>query len=285
MNYRKVTKKIRTIGNVAKITRAMQMVSAVKMKRAQRAAIEARPYREKLESVLDRLVTGPLSDKEIPYLTKYRSEKKLIILISSNKGLCGGFNTGLMRFLLLEKQLSNSDFITIGSKGASFARRLGKQIADFSVSQPIDEASAIFESAKNAYFQNKYQAVYLVFNQYLSSMSYKTASQPFLPVTGLEIMLDKEQSKDSVNYTFEPSGSKIILSVIEDLLIAKIRSAILDSSAAEHCARMMAMQAATDNASGLISSLTLYRNKLRQASITSELLEMTSAKESTEAVY
>ncbi len=282
MNFRKVSKKIRSISNVAKITRAMQMVSAVKMRRSQQAAIAARPYTQKLEEVLSRLLAaGSLTLSEIPYLKPQSGGKTLIILVTSNKGLCGGFNFNLFKFIIKSQELENCDFIAVGNKGAHFASRTARQIADFATEPLIDNAGAIFASAREAYFSGQYSQVKLVYNRYLSAMSFTPYEESFLPVNNVVDLTGESISETTTAYTIEPLSEAMMISVIEDLLTQKIRSAILDSQAAEHSARMMAMKAATDNAVELIGNLTLYRNKLRQASITSELLEMTAAQEST----
>lgn len=288
MNFRQVRKKIKTINNVAKITKAMQMISAVKMRKAQSTALEGKPYR----SLLDKIIKRVCKKEEAIDLSffghkkKTLADKNLHLLISSNKGLCGSFNFNLFRFMIKEINFEKDSFITIGKKGADFVLKMKSDIiADFSLQTPfIDAVSSIFSLIMQN-FSADYQNVYLFYNKFISTFKFNPVKLQFLPIidfsqTAAEISEDAQ--KKLFNYLIEPSSSEIINSLIQDFLKEKIKEAILDSEAAEHSSRMLSMKNATDNANDIVYRLTLLRNKLRQESITGELLDMITAKEATE---
>jgi F-type H+-transporting ATPase subunit gamma len=283
MNFRQVRKKIRTIGNVRKITKAMQMVAAVKMRKAQKFAIEGKPYQEILNKIIKRIVTPKIlsSSRLLKKTEEQIVDKNLYILISSNKGLCGPFNFNLFKFLLTEADFQKDNFIVLGQKGASFILKMrGNIIANFSDQLPfIDNVSAIFSLVIDNLVNNKCQKVFLVYNKFFSTFKSESVKEQFLPIVDFK-ELDKLETR--TEYLIEPSMEEIFDSLIRDYLQGRIRSAILDSEAAEHSARMMSMKNATDNADDIIYNLTLLRNRLRQQSITYELLDMVTAKEAAE---
>lgn len=290
MNFRQVKKKIKSVGNIKKITKAMQMVSAVKMKKAQKQALDGRLYREQLEVIIDKAMEkmeGKYSDLLIKTDSKKKqTNKKLHILVSSNKGLCGNFNFGLLSFVLKNTDLDNDEYVVIGKKAADFLARLKcKVIADFSGELPfIDNVSAVFSLIVGGYLEKKYSEIHLVYNKFISTSKYVPTKAKLLPIEDFS-KYEKEKDEDASEvvqkeYLIEPSPEEIVDAVLRDLLKEKIKSAILDSEAAEHSARMLAMKNSTDNATDIIYNLTLEGNKLRQASITNELLDMISALQS-----
>lgn len=280
MNFRQVRKKIKTINNVKKITNAMEMVAAVKMKKAQQIALEGQPYRQILEEIIAQIAT-PSFVSFSSFFKIPKNEKELIIFISSNKGLCGAFNFNLFRFALKTLDFKKSDFIVLGKKGGIFLSKMGgKIIADFSEQLPfIDNVSPIFSLIKKSFLLENYGKVYLFYNRFYSTFSQKPTKEILLPLSRLTIEEKKEEKK--VEFLIEPSPIKVLEALIEDYLKFKIRSAILESEAGEYSSRMMAMKNATENAEELIYNLTLLRNKLRQQSITYELLDMVTAREIT----
>lgn len=295
MNFRQVRKKIRVVNNVKKITKAMEMVAAIKMRKAQKLAKEGVDYRQILEEVIKRVVKNidPSSSvilQKSQLKTAARQSKDLYIFISSNKGLCGSFNFDLFKFSISVIDFKKSDFITIGKKGVHFILRMGGTIiADFSSQVPfVDNVSAIFSIILKNFLEEKYQQVFLVYNQFISLFSFQAVKKQILPVTDLEqLPLKTQEGKTTVfqrEYLVEPSPGEIIDALIKDYLQDKIRSAILDSEAAEYSSRMLAMRNATESATDIIYNLTLLRNKLRQEAITYELLDMISAKAATEYV-
>lgn len=283
MNLRQVRKKIKSISNVKKITKAMQLVSAVKMKKAQQLEVDGRPYRDQLNEIIHRITIN--LDKTTSVLMKNEQlsnpRKNLVILVTSNKGLCGAYNLNLLRFLSKSGYLSDSEFITIGKKGAMFANRMGKIIvADFSSGKPLDEIAAIFSTAFVKYLSGSYSQVILVYTKFLSTLRSDPAAEVLLP---FQLKKDEASSRLEPNtYLIEPSPEEIVDSVLKTAIEERIRGAIISSEAVEHSARMIAMKNATDNADDVIYNFTLLGNKLRQEKITNELLDMITAKESVE---
>lgn len=287
MNLRQVRKKTKSIRNVKKITKAMQLVSAVKMKKAQQLEVEGRPYRDALTAIIEKLVPNidtassrlfgtPLAKNE------KTAKRKLIVLVSSNKGLCGAFHINLSRQLIRTKvDFLNADFVVAGTKGAQFVSRMGgKILADFSESKFLNSVSAIFSFVLEGYMRGDYESVSVVYNKYISAFRSESVEETLLPFEW-----KKEEIEDKVlalEYYIEPSPKKIIEPLLKSYLEEKIRGAIISSEAVEHAARMMAMKNATDNASDIIYNLTLIGNRLRQEKITNELLDMVTAKESVE---
>lgn len=260
----------------------MQMVSAIKMRKAQAAEIEGRPYRETLDNVIHKI--SPKIDVSHSLLLseqKTNSDKDLIIFISSNKGLCGSFHMNLDRYLLKNIDFEKTDFIGVGKKGSMFVNIMkGKVIADYSTNKPLVEVSAIFKLALDSYLSGNYKKVSIFYNKFISTLR----SEPRLDFI-LPFKIAKETENKNVmqgDYVIEPEPAEIIDSLLKSAIEEKIRGAIISSEAVEHSSRMIAMKNATDNATDVIYNLTLLGNKVRQTKITSELLDMITAKESVE---
>ncbi len=284
MNIRIVRKKIKSVDNVKKITKAMELVSAVKMKKFQQLAEESAPYQMFLEKGIRNIVLN--LEKNISSLLESPSEsqdKELAILISSNKGLCGAFNISLARFLI-KNTTNKTEVVTIGKKGASLSSSLGfKVIADFSSIDPFENVSALFEFVYTQFIEGKYNKIKLFYNSYISAIRYEPISDVLLPVKFDEEKDESEVQDFYKNYVIEPSPEEILHSLLLNYIEQKIRFAVTQTQAGEHSARMIAMQNATNNASDILFNLTLLRNKLRQEKITNELLDMITAKESVES--
>lgn len=277
MNIRQVRKKIKSIGNVKKITKAMQMVSAVKMKKAQQEALEGKPFRTALDVMMNKL-TAKIDIKQSPLLEAKHANKQLVVLITSNKGLCGAFNFNLLQFFVKTIDVNSADFITVGKKGSMLLSRLGGTIlADFSNNKPVASVSAVFAFALEKFLAGNYSAVNIVYNKFISATKYESVMETILPVT---YMIKREELEKKDEYTIEPSAEAVLENVLKTFVEEKLRGAILSNEAGEHSARMMAMKNATDNATDLMGEFTLLRNKLRQEKITYELLDMITAKES-----
>lgn len=281
MNVRTVRNKIKSVSNVKKITRAMQLVSAVKMKKAQELALAGQPYQEVLKRVMSKIsskvdtkissLLGSQSDK--------KSDKKLIILVTSNKGLCGAFNTSLIKFLINGEDFKYSDFILIGKKGERFISRIAKNIvADFSSPTPMNSVTAVIELAIQNFLSNKYNSVLVYYNKFVSTLRVDSQVDQLLPI----IQPKTEELEEKEEYLIEPQPEEIIDEVLRAYVEERLRHALMQTEAGEHSSRMIAMKNATDNANELIYNLTLLRNKLRQQKITYELLDMITAKESVE---
>ncbi|OGK17377.1 ATP synthase F1 subunit gamma [Candidatus Roizmanbacteria bacterium RIFCSPHIGHO2_01_FULL_39_12c] len=283
MNLRQVRKKIKSIANVKKITKAMQMVSAIKMKKAQTAAIESKPYRLNLEKIINKLVIS-LDAKYSSLLTSATSvsQKKLAVLITSNKGLCGVFHFNLFRHVMQNIDLKNTDFITLGKKGALFINRSGSRIlADFSQTNQLDVISAVFQTVLSNFLGSEYKEALLIYNKFINTLKYEPVIKTILPVKLEAVIGQISLSKNE--YLIEPSARTIIDSLLKSFVQEEIRGAVVESLASEHSARMIAMKSATDNAEDVLYNLTFLRNQLRQEKITYELLDMVTAKESVES--
>ena len=284
MNLRQTRKKIKTIGNVSKITKAMQMVSAIKMKKAQREALEGREYRIILDMIAQKVINGEdlhslsqVSGKN----NSIKKEKNLFILISSNKGLCGSFNVNIFRFLAHHARLEKDDFIVVGKKGADFLSHMRASVtANFSDQKPlIDAVSPLFSLIYENFLNHEYTAVFIVYNSFVSTFKNKPVKIQLFPIQNSDILIENS-NKNKINtqyYEIEPSRRAILQSLLQDVLKEKIKTAFFESVAGEHASRMMAMKNATDSASDIMYNLTCLRNKLRQQNITYELLDMIAA--------
>lgn len=282
MNVRQVRKKTKSVGNVKKITRSMQLVSAIKMKKSQQAAIEARPYQMHLELVIRKVLTK-VDTVQSPLLVSHAKNEcpDLIIVLTGNKGLCGSFNIDLFRYIANSIDIKNSKFITIGKKGAQFLSKTGGDIcADYSHAAPLNSVSAIISFALGTFLDGTYKRIFILYNSFISTLKTEQTLAQLLPYK-LEFG-QKIEEKEYIEYIIEPSPKEIIEKILRSFVEEKVRNAILQSEAGEHSARMIAMKNATDNANDVIYNLTLLGNKLRQEKITNELLDMITAKESVE---
>ncbi|KKQ37440.1 MAG: ATP synthase F1, gamma subunit [Candidatus Roizmanbacteria bacterium GW2011_GWA2_37_7] len=268
----------------------MQMVSAVKMRKAQQLEIEGRPYRDGLTEIIATLSNKiDSSHAKILQVDTSKAERDLIIVVSSNKGLAGSFNINLFRYILHEyPSFNNVDIITVGSKGSQFFGRLKDThiIADFSTSNLILEASALFDFIQEKYFTGIYRSVIIIYNQFISTLRSDPTKKILLPLTFVNTTKEDQSKTDSIkgsDLIIEPSPQEILEEVLKSFIEYTIRGALISSEAVEHSMRMMAMKSATDNAVELIYQMTLLANRLRQEKITNELLDMVTAKESVEA--
>ena len=279
MNIRTIRKKIKSVTNVKKITKAMQLVSAIKMKKAQQVAIDGRPYQTEIENIIRAI--SPKIDPSLSPLIAFPEDKierkNLAIVVASNKGLCGSFNFNLLRFIVKNTDFKNTDFIIVGKKANLLSKFSANIMADYSSNVPLNNVSALFEFALNKYLDRTYKKIELYHNLFVSTIQ----SNPVV-TTLLPIKMELGQEKTS-EYLIEPNPKKIIDSLLRSFVEEKLRFALIQSEAGEHSLRMMAMKNATDNATDVIYNLTMVRNKIRQEKITSELLDMVTAKESVES--
>jgi len=283
MNIREVRKKLKSVGNVKKITNAMEMVSVIKMKKAQQKATESKPYEDNLDRVIKEMTVK--IDPSFSKLLRTPSENvthSLSIVITSDKGLCGAYNMNLLRFLAKNCHFEENDFIVIGKKGALFLNKMGaKIVADFSSGSPVNNVSAIFRLVLDGYLNDKYRAVNIFFNRFVSTLKNEPIKLELLPITYQpETEVDKKVKIKE--YLIEPDPKQVIDQLLNSYIEERIRNSIIQAEAGEHSSRMIAMKNATDNAEQVIYNLTLLRNKIRQEKITYELLDMMTAKESVE---
>jgi F-type H+-transporting ATPase subunit gamma len=298
-NLRDIRRRIKAVRNTAQITRAMQMVAASKMRKAQLKALAGRPYAEQLNRVLAGLLTEDTRERQ-PLMHARPVRQRAVILIGSDKGLCGALNGNLFR-LAQNYDPATTSFITVGRKAAQFvARSRRRLLAEFTYHDPpaFAEARAISRFACNEFLQQQTDAVDLVYTEYVSTLVQKPMARPFLPigvVTRLTAGVDGQALHENLlpeaataaaqpaDFLFEPSPEQIFSNLLPHHLNFLVFQLLLEARASEHSARMVAMKNATENARDLIADLTLEYNGLRQAGITRELLEISSAALATES--
>ena len=280
-NLKEIRNRITSVTSTMKITSAMKMVSAAKLKKAQDAVTAMRPYSEKLGELMSSFY-DIISSSSVSQLSESRDIKNVLIIpICSNKGLCGAFNSNVVKKAFSLKNQSNFlkanfSFLIIGKKANDIISKTENVISNHSsIFENInyDNAASIVDNIIELFTNGKYDHVELIYNTFKNAANQTTISEQFLPITAPE---DSEVLSD---YIFEPSMEKIVLDLVPKSLKIQLFKAIRDSFAGEHGARMTAMHKATDNASELKSELVLTYNKARQAAITNEILEIVSGAE------
>jgi F-type H+-transporting ATPase subunit gamma len=277
-NIRLIKRRIKGVQSTAKITRAMEMIATLKMRRAQERGLAGRPYSDKISQVLADLAALARGTGEAPHpLLQSRPVNKIAIVhITPDRGLCGGLNANLNRLtanFILEQKVPVS-LLTVGRKGLEFMRRYGREIrAEFTRlgDQPgLLDTLPISRIVIDDYSNGVVDQVYLVYARFVSTMVQKPFMQPILPVEPAEI-----PQAQNVDYIYEPGPAAVLGALLPRFVEMQLYHSILESIASEQSARMVAMRSATDNANELIEDLTLMYNKARQESITTELLDIT----------
>lgn len=287
-NLKEIRTRITSVKTTRQVTSAMKMVSAAKLKKAQDAILQIRPYAEKLSDLLSSLSSALDNTAESVFTVQRNPDKVLIVLVSSNRGLCGGFNSYITKKAILlaktkyknQMNARNLDFIVIGKQAGKILRSYQIQIQgeknylfdNLNFEHVSGEVKAIMAD----FVSGKYDRIELVYNKFVNAAYQELVSEQFLPVLPASV---DETKRSNTNYIFEPSLESIVEELIPRSLAIQFYKALLDSHAAEHGARMTAMHKATDNASELIDELTLNFNKARQASVTNAILEVTNAAE------
>ncbi len=289
-------KEIRTrkasVASTRQITSAMKMVAAAKLRKAQDAITQLRPYAELLQDILVSLGGSLRDDNHNPYLRDdEHPEKILLVLITSNRGLCGAFNSNAIKTTIQralttypnQMLVHNLYFAAIGRKGSDFLRKKGYNLV-YSNEEIFDDltfenAMTIADKLMTQFVKGDYDRIDLIYNQFKNAGTQVMQEEQFLPIKVPDPDESGEPSVASVDYIFEPSKEYIVEELIPRSLKLQFYKALLDSNASEHGARMTAMHKATDNATELIKELNLEYNKARQASITNEILEITSGAE------
>ncbi len=285
-SIKRIQGRIKSAKNIAQITKAMQMVAASRMRRAQDAAEKAKPYQEKIVEAVNLLSNHIDSSMHTLLQNGNPDGRTLIVLISTNKGLAGGLNTTLFRKLMQWfPKLGSVDFITLGTKGEHFVvRSEGSLLADFSDNEFIMSAQAVTELFIDKFLSGAHKEVYLVFNTFVNSMKQEPVRRRVLPIslaTATEESVEKSEEFHE-EFQIEPSPAEVLKSLLPHYVEIQVRSAILEATASEHSARMVAMKNATDNAKDLIEDFTLMYNRLRQERITYEIADMVTARFSME---
>ena len=282
-SLRDIRRRIKSVKNTAQITKAMQMVAASKMRKAQQAALNGRPYAILLNRVLVSL-RNRLEERVHPLLEKREVKSELVVVLSTDKGLCGGLNTNLLREVI-NFDTTITKFVSVGRKGTQFlARTKRNMIADFPLKeQPTFlETKAISKFLIERFLSGDVDKVSVLYPRFVNTLTQKPTTLTLLPITSLEeagIQFPDEPPIPEAegDIIFEPSPEKILDNLLPYYIHFELFQMLLATRASEHSARMVAMKSATDNAKEIVKDLTLEYNKARQASITKELLEITTA--------
>jgi F-type H+-transporting ATPase subunit gamma len=284
---KEIRTRIASVKNTRQVTSAMKMVSAAKLKKAQDAIMQIRPYADKLHQILTSLSTNLENVEDSAYTQTREPEKILIILVTSNRGLCGGFNTYITKAAVelatakYAKQLNAGkvEFWAIGKQGGRQLKYRKLNVVaeknDVFDALSFESVSEVAAEAMKAFENKVYDRIELVYNQFKNAAVQIQTAEQFLPVE----MEESENDVANYDFIYEPSKEYIIQELIPRSLKIQFYKALLDSHASEHGARMTSMHQATDNASDLINSLTLQYNKARQTTITNEILEIVSGAE------
>ncbi len=288
-SLKEVRIRIVSVNSTMQITSAMKMVSAAKLKRAQDAITQMRPYASKLKEILGNL-SASLNTSENIYARKGEDKKVLVVLISSNRGLAGAFNSNVIKktWSLIRNEHANAkvSVVCIGKKGGDTFKRTEYNYTGTGMPENLNDifnavnfASTVPVSEKimQAFASGEFDKVYLVYNQFKNAAIQISVAEQFLPVDTTAALA--AASKNSVDYIFEPNKEQIVKDLIPKSLKTQLYKAILDSNASEHGARMTSMHKATDNAKDMLRDLRINYNKARQASITKELLEIVAGAE------
>jgi F-type H+-transporting ATPase subunit gamma len=270
-----IRRRIRSVKNTAQITKAMQMVAASKMRKAQAAALAGRPYQEALDRVLGAL-HGKVDPRENPLLEERPVQRELIVVISTDKGLCGPLNTNLFRELATVDS-ANPVFISVGKKGVQYLARTRRELlADFPASEVprFREIRPVATFCAERFLSHDVDQVRVLYPKFVNTLNQQPTFHRLLPISPAAIATE---GKPSGEFVFEPNEAAVLAAILPHYLGYEIYQMVLDARASEHSARMVAMKNATDNAKQLVKDLTLEYNKVRQASITTELLEITTA--------
>lgn len=277
---KEIRTKIKSVENTRKITRAMEMVAAAKMRKSQQRMRAARPYAEKIRQVAAHLANAN-SEYKHPYLVKRESVKNVgIILITSDKGLCGGLNTNVLRMAIsrMKEFESNGTGIRvspIGNKGFSFMNRIGARIQSHLVglgdTPHIENLIGAVKTMLDAYVAGEVDVIYLSYNHFVNTMKQEPVFEQLLPLAGEQLAEEKSASWD---YIYEPDAQTVIDQMLLRYVESLVYTAVTENQAAEQSARMVAMKAASDNAKTVIAELKLVYNKARQAAITKEISEI-----------
>jgi F-type H+-transporting ATPase subunit gamma len=277
-----IRKRITSIRNTQQITKAMKMVSAAKLRRAQEAALLARPYADKMNEILINL-SARVSRSAHPLLATREEKRIQLVLVTSDRGLCGGYNANLVRAAeaFIRSHGAGKEILLawIGRKGADYYRRRrgesGERYLNF-LSTPAEELAAVIaEKLITRFVDGETDAVYLIYSHFRSALSQVPTVEKILPVT----LSETQEPEQLTEYLYEPGAEELLSSLLPKIVEIKIQRALLEATASEHGARMTAMDSATTNASKMMGSLTLQMNRARQASITRELMEIVGTAE------
>ncbi len=281
---KEVRTRIKSVQSTQQITKAMKMVSAAKLRRAQDAITQMRPYAQKLQEMLGNIVSSSEGELGMALATERFAEKVLIIVVTSDRGLCGGYNSNLIKLtktIIREKYSTqqasgNVTILPIGKKGYEHFAKNGYKVIDtyWSIFTGLnfEKVQSAAKYAMDAFANGEYDKVELVFSEFKNAATQQYIAEQFLPVR----KTSETVSKVNADFIFEPSKEVLIAELMPKILNTQLYKAVLDGNASEHGARMTAMDKASDNANELLKSLKISYNRARQAAITTELSEIVS---------
>ncbi len=281
---KEVRTRIKSVQSTQQITKAMKMVSAAKLRRAQDAITQMRPYAQKLQEMLGNIVSSADGELGMELAVERFAEKVLIIVVTSDRGLCGGYNSNLIKLtksIILDKYTTQQasghvSILPIGKKGYEHFAKNGYKVVDefwsIFTGLSFEKVQSAAKYAMNAFANGEYDRVELVFSEFKNAATQQYIAEQFLPVR----KTSETSSKVNADFIFEPSKEVLIAELMPKILNTQLYKAVLDGNASEHGARMTAMDKASDNASELLKSLKISYNRARQAAITTELSEIVS---------
>ena len=282
-------RRIRSVKSTEQITKAMKMVAAAKLRRAQTRVEEARPYGNALEEVL-RSVAARVSSKRYPLLEERPEKRVTLVVVVGNKGLAGAFNANVLREaqrLMASDRWPDVELFLVGRKAADYFRHKGKApvATDIDIMNNVttEKAYALARTLEARFTAGETDAIYLLSNRFRSIIQQKVTLVKLLPVPRSEVEVQPQDDEVVTPYLYEPSAGALLAQLLPRYVETQVLRAVLSSQAAEHAARMTAMDAASKNAGEMIDSLTLQYNRLRQASITKELIEIVSGAQALES--
>lgn len=281
---KEVRNRIKSVTSTQQITKAMKMVSAAKLRRAQDSILQMRPYAQKLQEMLSNIVSAS-SDVALPLAEERAPERILLIPITSDRGLCGAYNANvikLTRTVINEKYAAqhakgNVSVMPIGKKGYEYFLRYGYKVIDnywtLFADLTFENVRQAAVYAQTAFLNKEFDRVEIVYSQFKNAATQAFVSEPYLPIPKVENEGDSQKNSD---FIFEPSKETLLLELMPKILNTQVYKAVLDANASEHGARMTAMDKASENANELLRSLKISYNRARQAAITTELTEIVS---------
>jgi len=281
---KEVRLRIQSVTSTQQITKAMKMVSAAKLRRAQDAILQMRPYTQKMQEMLGNIVSSLSGDMHLPLAEERTAERVLIIPITSDRGTCGAYNSNVIKAAIktidtkypAQKAKGNVTILPMGKKGYEYFQRHGYKLVDDFWNMFSDlgfenvKRAAVY--AQEAFLRKEYDRVELVYSQFKNAATQIFVSEPYLPIPKVEATDNTKQT----DFIFEPSKEVLIEELMPKILNTQVYKAILDANASEHGARMTAMDKATENAAEILRSLKISYNRARQAAITTELTEIVS---------
>lgn len=294
-SIRELKRRIRSVKNIAQVTRAMQMVAASRMRRAQEQALASRPYASKAWEILTHLASQRGDTQQLhPLLTKRQEIKNVaIILITADKGLAGAYNSNMLRTasrFMAENNWTEAQLVTVGRKGRDFMARYGRNVmaefADLPARPTTLDIGPIARLVIDGFLSGEYDEVYLAYTSFINTLRQEPVVQLLLPIhpggTESKVMaqhLTPQTTAGPVEYLYEPDPTTLLDTILPRFTELQVYQAVLEALASEHSARMVAMRNATENAKELISDLTLTYNKVRQDAITKEMLDIAGGAE------